>query len=117
LDGEELASLVGHGDRVYDLSFSPDGKILVSGSWDFTALLQSAKQENRKVTYATQFRLSKRRKCYSQFFYERARPHFHDALKIQDKETVFPILRLGYIDLTLIKFQHIISSFFFQNSF
>jgi WD40 repeat protein len=30
---------VGHGDRVYDLSFSPDGKILVSGSWDFTALL------------------------------------------------------------------------------
>ncbi len=36
-DGEHLASLVGHADRVAALEFAPDGSWLVTASWDHSA--------------------------------------------------------------------------------
>jgi WD40 repeat protein len=37
--GEVIWTLTGHSDRVYTLAFSPDGKILATGSWDKTVKL------------------------------------------------------------------------------
>ncbi len=37
--GEELRRLPGHRDTITALAFAPDGKTLVSGSWDTTALV------------------------------------------------------------------------------
>jgi WD40 repeat protein len=37
--GELLRNLVGHGDRIYAIAWSPDGKILASSSADETILL------------------------------------------------------------------------------
>jgi WD40 repeat protein len=37
--GKELRRLKGHQDHILDLAFSPDGRFLVSGSYDLTALV------------------------------------------------------------------------------
>src|SRR5262249_48616699 len=37
--GEQLLSLRGHTGYMQSLAFSPDGKVLASGSWDTTVLL------------------------------------------------------------------------------
>ena len=37
--GESKRILTGHTETVDDVAFSPDGKLLASGSWDGTVLL------------------------------------------------------------------------------
>ena len=37
--GKELRTCTGHEDRVFSVAFSPDGKILASGSGDRTIML------------------------------------------------------------------------------
>ena len=37
--GKTLHSFIAHQDKVYDITFSPDGKLLASSSWDGTVLL------------------------------------------------------------------------------
>jgi WD40 repeat protein len=41
--GTELATLVGHTDRIFSVAFSPDGKTLASGSWDGTIKLWASR--------------------------------------------------------------------------
>ena len=36
VEGRETLTLKGHSDEVHSVSFSPDGKWIVSGSWDKT---------------------------------------------------------------------------------
>jgi WD40 repeat protein len=45
--GKELRRLKGHTDHVLDLAFSPDGRLLVSGSYDLTALVWDVADLNR----------------------------------------------------------------------
>ncbi|MGE5195624.1 MAG: WD40 repeat domain-containing protein [Deltaproteobacteria bacterium] len=37
--GKEIATLIGHADRIFGVAFSPDGKTLATGSWDGTIKL------------------------------------------------------------------------------
>ena len=48
--GQRIKTLEGHSNRVFSLSWSPDGKYLASGSWDYTVIIWDAKSGQRIKT-------------------------------------------------------------------
>jgi WD40 repeat protein len=49
-DGERVRTLEGHTDAVWSVAFSPDGRLLASGSWDGTVIVWDVRTGERVRT-------------------------------------------------------------------